>query len=284
MTDTLTPSVAPDRPAPAQPLQPLPKTIWMLWFQGWDKAPEIAHACAATWVHHNPGWQIKLLSAKGLNKYAPDTVAFAKRHNISLTGLSNVVRMELLERFGGAWADATVYCTRPLDDWIDIGVREGFFAFNRPSIDRLIASWFLAVRPGSYMVRALRRQVAAYWQGRDTADEYHWFHRQFAVCHGNDPAFRTIWNKTPKFPAMHPHYLTPYDPKLVAPVTAADRQTVDSGKTFTLKLTHKLAPDLLADARARQNSVYTWLCDRTLDWPARRQLDASISRLSEVKI
>ena len=38
MTDTLTPSATSDRPAPAQPLQPLPRTIWMLWFQGWDQA------------------------------------------------------------------------------------------------------------------------------------------------------------------------------------------------------------------------------------------------------
>ncbi|RMB11928.1 capsular polysaccharide synthesis protein [Eilatimonas milleporae] len=274
---TVQPPIAPQS---GQDLKPLPKTIWMLWFQGWDRAPEIAHACAATWVHHNPGWQIKLLSAKGLNKYAPDTVAFAKRHDIGLTGLSNVVRMELLDRFGGVWADATVYCTRPLDDWIDIGTREGFFAFDRPGPTRMIASWFLAARPGSYMARALRRQVANYWRGRDTADEYHWFHRQFAVLYEADADFKQIWDKCHKFSATVPHYYVPHAEKLFKPVELIDRKAMEQGASFVLKLSHKLDPEIILHARSLGETVYTWLCDRTLDWPARRQLDASIARLS----
>ena len=277
MTDTLTPSVAPDRPAPAQPLQPLPKTIWMLWFQGWDKAPEIARACAATWVHHNPGWQIAFLSARGLAKYAPDTVVLAKRQNISLTALSDVVRMELLERFGGVWADATVYCTRPLDDWIDIGVREGFFAFDRPGPSRMIASWFLAARPGSYMARALRQRVALYWRGRIRADEYHWFHRQFAVQYEADADFRRIWDRAPKLSARVPHHYVPQGEKLFQPVTGVDRAAMQQRASFVYKLSHKL--DANAIRTADSTTVYRWLIDRTSDWPVRRRLDSTIGQL-----
>src|SRR5690554_5540207 len=36
----------------------IPRTIWMLWQQGWDKAPDLAQACAKSWREQNPGWEL----------------------------------------------------------------------------------------------------------------------------------------------------------------------------------------------------------------------------------
>jgi hypothetical protein len=56
--------------------------------------------------------------------------------------------MELLRRHGGVWADATCYCLQPLAEWLPSKLAPaGFFAFDRPAPDRMLASWFLAAQP-----------------------------------------------------------------------------------------------------------------------------------------
>jgi hypothetical protein len=80
--------------------------------------------------------------------------------------LSDVIRVDLLRRYGGIWADATTYCLRPLNDWIYPAIATGFFAFDRPTDDRMVSSWFLAAQRNSYIVDALFRRIRSYWNER----------------------------------------------------------------------------------------------------------------------
>ena len=58
------------------------------------------------------------------------------------------IRIEILHLHGGVWADATTICAKPLDEWLPERMGTGFFAFERPAQDRMIASWFLCrLRP-----------------------------------------------------------------------------------------------------------------------------------------
>ena len=45
------------------------KTIWMCWFQGWNKAPEIAEKCLESWKHYNSDWDIVLLDESNYKDY-----------------------------------------------------------------------------------------------------------------------------------------------------------------------------------------------------------------------
>ena len=76
---------------------------------------------------------------------------------------ANLIRLYLVSRYGGVWADADCYCVRPLDDWLPSHLDGGFFALrfaadewlernrDRPlarlfgrSTDRILSNWFLA--------------------------------------------------------------------------------------------------------------------------------------------
>jgi Capsular polysaccharide synthesis protein len=48
--------------------------------------------------------------------------------------LSDCIRIELLRRYGGAWADVTTYCLKPLDDWLS-----GHYASRRRERHRYLA-------------------------------------------------------------------------------------------------------------------------------------------------
>jgi hypothetical protein len=237
----------------------LPRTIWCLWFQGWAHAPDLVKACAASWQRHNPDWNLRLLSGDTLDAYLDPLshLAAAPPGNLPMEARSDMLRIELLHRFGGIWIDSTVYCLRPLDSWITHAMPSGFFAFDRPMPNVMLSSWFLAAERGSYIVDRWHRMVQAYWEDRAERDHYFWFHRLFTEAYGSDAKFRAIWDATPKLSAVGPHCFAPYEEQLLKPVDARDRLIVETAQTPMLKLTHKIAHE-----RGGRGTTYRWLCDR----------------------
>ena len=122
----------------------IPKMLFTYWHQGWKNAPDIVKRCAATWQQHNPAWDIFFLDSASVAEKVKLPPA-VQTLNLPLTALSDVIRICLLREYGGVWADATLWCTRPLDDWIEVVCNPSdFFAYEKPGPDRPISSWFLA--------------------------------------------------------------------------------------------------------------------------------------------
>ena len=151
----------------------VPKELFCYWHQGWDRAPDLVRRCAATWPAHNPSWNVHFLDRKSVEKVSIPRAA--KALNLPLPAFSDVVRICLLVRGGGVWADATVWCARPLDDWLQPVCRPaGFFAYDKPHVGpgmspRPLASWFLAASADNPIIAvwndAVRRFLAkAMWR------------------------------------------------------------------------------------------------------------------------
>jgi hypothetical protein len=180
------------------------------------------------------------------------------RKDLPFPALSDVVRVDLLRRHGGIWVDATTYCLRPLSDWIDRATATGFFAFNQPAPDRMIASWFFAAESRSYIVDALSPRIRSYWNERSgEPDEYFWLHNIFRQAYDSDEEFRRLWDLSPKLSADLPRYFLLNEENLLGPVSYSHQLIVETAQTPLLKLTHKLDHDVV-----QANSLYRWLCDR----------------------
>lgn len=142
---------------------PFPQKLFLAWFQGWDHAPEVVTHCRRSWEYYNPTWEIHFLDKDNLSDYI-DLDDFSSLYNsIPLNGFSDIVRIHLLKKYGGVWADATCFCCRSLDGWLDGCLDSGFFAFDRPRRYRMIASWFLAAAPGNRLVDIYCQAVSRYW-------------------------------------------------------------------------------------------------------------------------
>ena len=130
----------------------LPRRIWTYWHQGWGNAPGVVQRCATTWQRRNPGWVVHKLDAASevVREALPPAVDDVRP---ALPARSDLLRLGLLAKYGGVWADATLWCARPLDAWIHkVATPSGFFGYDRPSCDRPVDSWLLAARPGSLVV------------------------------------------------------------------------------------------------------------------------------------
>jgi hypothetical protein len=144
--------------------RPLPKIIWMFWHSGLEGAPDVVHRSLTTWQHFNPDHEVRFLTlADAEAVLGVDLEALFEKLTVDLgwAGKSDLIRVMLLAKFGGIWADATTFCLRPLSDWLHDEVRtNGFFCFRHrnKAVDREMMSWFLASISGHPLsVRTLIR-------------------------------------------------------------------------------------------------------------------------------
>lgn len=135
-----------------------PKFIWMYWNAPLQEAPEVVRLSVRSWREMNPGYEVKLLSDETIEEqlgFDPFAAFGVCRVRLTIAMKTDVLRLYLLSRFGGVWADATVFCYQPLDTWMPSVVNEfGFYTFrHKTSPSRPIEAWFIAARQGDPVVR-----------------------------------------------------------------------------------------------------------------------------------
>lgn len=212
------------------------RTIWSCWFQGRNAAPPLVGRCLASWATRNPGWELRVLDRGDLEQFVDLPDLTGKR--LSLASLSDLLRAHLLGRHGGVWVDATLYCHRGLDDWLEPVSGQGFFAFARPGPDRELASWFLAAEAGTRLIEDWLQAARAFWAQRDETDDYFWFHHLFGELCQRDRSFADAWQQVPEWSANGPHCLQELG---LTSSAALDDPRIDSSSPV-FKLSHHLGP------------------------------------------
>ncbi len=216
------------------------RIIWTCWFQGRERAPPLVRKCLDSWREKNPDWEFHCLDAWSVERHVPirDHLDLG-RQSLTAASLSDVLRILLLQRFGGVWVDATLYCQQRLDGWLPPLAQGGFFAFAAPAADRPLASWFLYGEPDHPLVTRWQERTIGYWSGRADSDEYFWFHQQFRQMCETDPVAAAAWALVPTVSADGPHALQRGD-RMYRPA-ATERDSIDWA-TPVFKLTHRLKP------------------------------------------
>jgi hypothetical protein len=186
------------------------KTIFILWFQGFENAPEIVKMCILSWKYYNPDWNIILLDQKNLPNYITiKNFIDIDNKDINPIALSDVVRIILLNTHGGLWVDATTFCNKPLNEWLPNYANNGFFAFSKPSNDKLISSWFIYSEKEHYISNAWLKSIVNYYTIHNFPDKYFWLHYLFNDLYDCNNTFKELWDNTHKLSAngSGPHYL-----------------------------------------------------------------------------
>jgi hypothetical protein len=219
--------------APPSGTSPVPRRIFMLWQQGWNAAPPLVHACADSWRRHNPDWELHLLDNETLADFAPSWKDF-RLPTSGRPALSNIARLALLKEQGGVWADATLFCTRPLRDWLPSS-ELSIFSYPRPY--RYLDIWFIAAAGASPTVTAWHEMVRQYWQHFTRGHHYYWMEYLFEMLCETDPAAAAAWSAMPKLSALGP--LTVHGNPFDQNPPGAIRELIDKNVVPVHKLSHK---------------------------------------------
>ena len=174
--------------------------VWVCWWQGLDSAPDIVKRCVESIYRYVPkdSAQIHFITFDNYMEYAGFSQVVVDRYNagrISLTHLADILRVQLLNMYGGLWVDATYFIS---DNRIaDIINDEAY------TVKTVIPSWngdviakgkwavnFLKFMKGSPLSGFCTEAFEIYWSLRDEPLDYFLLDRIIKVAYDNISVIR----------------------------------------------------------------------------------------------
>ena len=195
--------------------------VWVFWMQGMENAPSLVQRCYRSLQENLKDRRIILITKENLNEYVQFPEFILDKLNkgvITFTHLSDLLRLELLIRYGGTWIDATVFCSGTniprymLED--DLFVFQNLRPGDNGSVINF-SSWFITSCSNNKILLATRDLLYAYWKQYDYMIDYFLIHH-FMMIAAN--YYRESWSKIVQFPNSTPHILLlmlfePFDEK-----------------------------------------------------------------------
>lgn len=96
-----------------------PEPIWVLWWQGEASMPPIIQLCQKSKLKNANGHEVILLTQDNVKQYIefPEYVwEQFDAGKIRIQHLADMIRVQLIWRYGGIWLDASVFCSRQFSD------------------------------------------------------------------------------------------------------------------------------------------------------------------------
>jgi hypothetical protein len=141
----------------------IPKILWSYWEVRPSSPPvllEFVNLCMSTWKGRNPGWEVRLLNETTLTDWLghDDVPEGFNSLKLMLAHKADIIRLALLNKYGGVWLDATSLTIQPMDDFFGSHRERTFFNLPYPalvpgSVDQRVdwtyreENWILAAPP-----------------------------------------------------------------------------------------------------------------------------------------
>lgn len=202
------------------------RDVWIYWAQGFENAPDLIKLCAQSTAHFlggGSGYNIHFLSDDNLDDYVtfPNFI-LEKYHKGSITKtlFSDLLRLELLIKYGGLWLDATVLCSgAPIPAYM---FHEDLFLFQTTPFENRIVptrieSFFISAKSNHPMLILCRELLYSYLKKNEYIADYFIIYEIFELV---IEAMPKEWEKVIYYPrtdifTLADEVYKPYNEKLI---------------------------------------------------------------------
>lgn len=162
--------------------------IWVCWFQGIENAPDIVKICFESLKRNIQSKEIIVITSENYRDYVTFPIFIQEKIDngiISGAHMSDLLRLELLTKFGGTWVDATVYFSD--DNLPNLFFDSDLFLFQKlkPALDGnplAISNWFLTSKANHPLLCMTKELLYSYWSKNNTTIHYFIFHMFFQIA------------------------------------------------------------------------------------------------------
>ena len=180
--------------------------VWICWWQGLPEAPELVQKCIARMekMFGNKA-DIRIITFDNYQQYVAFSETVVEKFNkgcISMTHLSDILRAQLLCRYGGLWIDATYYIWD--DRFIDALCQFPFFTQKQGGelneLDIVSGRWannFMKGPAGFPLFGFMVEAFELFWSKYDEVLNYFLFDYIIAVCYEQLQDIRMILDACP---------------------------------------------------------------------------------------
>lgn len=157
------------------------KVVWVYWDSGFENAPSIVKLCLRKLLALK-NVQVQQLSDANVSNFVQFPEAISKKYaagKISKAHYSDLLRLELLYKYGGIWIDSTVLVTSqkfPLELMSD---ELFFFGMRKPSVNGnpiYLSSWLISASKKHPAFGVARKYLHNYWKKNSALNDYFLFH------------------------------------------------------------------------------------------------------------
>lgn len=156
--------------------------VWICWFQGMEQAPALVRKCYQSVKENMPDHEMILITSENLQEYVqfPDYIIDKwRKGQITHTHMTDLLRLELLIRYGGLWLDATVFCSgKNIPDYM-LHSDLFFFQCLKPGRDghsHISSSWMISAKTNNKILMAVRELCYEYWKEHNRLIDYFLLH------------------------------------------------------------------------------------------------------------
>lgn len=184
--------------------------IWVAWFQGEENAPILVKKCLESIRSNFPDREVVILTEDNFKEYVdiPEYILNKlKKGYITYTHFSDILRLELLSKYGGTWIDATVLITSK--DVPKFIMNSDLFMYQilKPGLDghpTRISSWFMTASTNNCIIELTRALLYRYWKKKKFLMDYFLIHDFIELAIERYPE---EWNKVVPVSSEIPHIL-----------------------------------------------------------------------------
>ena len=121
--------------------------------------------------------------------------------------MTDLLRLELLLKYGGTWIDATVFCTNSNIPEYMLDSELFLFQCLKPGRDghsTVISNWFITAKSNNRILYATRELLYIYWKENNNLYDYFIFHIFFEMA---IEKYQDEWKKVVPVSNSTPHIL-----------------------------------------------------------------------------
>ena len=184
--------------------------VWVFWLDGLDSAPEVVRVCVRSVMENLSDRNVHILTEENYRDYVTFPPFIQQKIDsgvISKTHMSDLLRLELLIRYGGTWLDATVLCSSPEVPSYMLDSDLFLFQDLKPGWDghsQRISSWMITSCTNHPILRLTRALLYEYWRKNSAMEDYFLFHDFFELAIESYPQ---EWNEVVPCSNAAPHIL-----------------------------------------------------------------------------
>lgn len=186
--------------------------VWVCWFQGLNNAPVLVKKCYESLKQNLTDREIILITSDNMCDYVefPEFILKKwKAGQITHTHMTDLLRLELLIKYGGMWIDATVLCTSKRENIPDYFFNSDLFLYQilKPGRDgqaQPISSWLISAKTNNKILELARFLCYEYWKKNNEMVDYFLFHDFVMISLENN---EEDWKKVVPRDNAAPHML-----------------------------------------------------------------------------
>ncbi len=186
------------------------KYIWICWFQKLENAPDIVRACINSVKKIFKDREIIIITDDNIMDYVtfPKYIMEKRKKGIiNNAHFSDLLRLRLLNQYGGLWLDSTVLVTGNVNNefWEnELFCFKEISLFKKEELPICASNWLIYATTNNEILLLTEKLLYEYWKRELYAENYFIFHLFFSMA---TKRFKEEWDRVPTFSNINNHIL-----------------------------------------------------------------------------